>query len=309
MVLRGWLRRRGCVRFGLMLGLGCGLIGCSGTDDPEKPENAGLSPAAEAGTVGGSSPAVPIQTLAELERRAAEAAKKIEQLSREVETDPENPEKLQALGRALHEANRREDAIPYLERAAKLEPSVRTLIDLAIGYSGAARLEDSERTYERVLELSPDFPVALHNLGTLAHRRGNYEQAVTYYNRALEGEPKYLLARLHLGDSLNASDRLREAYRAYEQVLELEPGDSQEASGYVDALYKIASLDLKMGAHERAGRFLTELIRMAPNHNRAYYAYGQVLLHMGYPEEAQKAFDKHVQILAAEEPNNSAMGE
>ena len=160
-----------------------------------------------------------------------------------------------------------------------------------------------------LLELSPRISIPLYNLGKLARRRGEFDKAVGYFNRALENDPNYLLARLHLGDSLNDSGRLQDAYRNYEQVLGLEPSNPLEASGYVDALYKLASLDLKMGAHERAGQFLTELIRLEPDHNKAHYAYGQVLLYMGYPEEAQKAFDKHIQILAAEESKSPvAMG-
>lgn len=310
MDLRGWLRHRRWVPLGLAVGLGWSVFACGGMDDPEKPENTGTtSDTAPADPIAVAPQAIQFQTTTELERRVEEAEKKIDPFRRAVESDPTNPEKLRTLGRALHEANLKEEALPYLERAAELEPSVRNLLDLAIGYSGAARLDDAERTYERLLELSPDFPIAVHNLGMLAHRRGNYEQAITYLNRALELEPKYLLAQLHLADSFKSSDRPKEAYGAYERVLALEPRNPQEAGGYIDALYKIASLDLKMGAYERAGRFLTELIGMAPNHNKAYYAYGQVLLQMGYPTEAQKAFDKHVQILAAEQPSSAAMGE
>ena len=315
MGLRAWLRDRPTVGIGLAIGFAVALLGCAGANDPEKPENGGKTANHPAGPGSGApltptAPAAPVQTAAELERRAEEAEKKIDPFRREVESDPSNAQKQHALGRALYEANFREQAIVHLERAAELNPSVRTLLDLAVGYSGGARLDDAERTYGRLLELSPGFSIALHNLGALAHRRGEFDEAVGYFNRALEKEPDYLLARLHLGDSLNALGRLQDAYRTYEQALELEARTAQEAKGYIDALYRLAALDLKMGAHERAGKFLTELIRLAPNHDKAYYAYGQVLLYMGYPDEAQKAFDKHVQILAAEEPKSPvAMGD
>ena len=215
-----------------------------------------------------------------------------------------------ALGRVLYDANFREQAIVYLERAAEMNPTVRTLLDLAVGYSGGARYDDAALTYERLLAMSPNFSIALHNLGALAHRRGAYDEAVAYFTRALEKEPDYPLAKLHMGDSLRDSGRLQDAYRSYEQVLEREPRNANEAGTYVDALYKLAALDLKMGAHERAGQLLTELIRLAPKHNRAHYAYGQVLLYTGHPEDAQKAFDEHIRILAAEEASRSpdAMG-
>ena len=215
-----------------------------------------------------------------------------------------------ALGRALFEANYKEEALTYLEKAAELEPTTRTLLDLAVAYSGAARLDDAEAAYGRLLKQNPGFPIALHNLGSLAYRRGNHERAIAHFGHALQADPAYLLARLHLGEALEAAGRPREAYRAYEQVLGMEPRNPQEAKGYIDALYGLAALDLANGAHERAGQLLTELIRIAPNHNKAYYAYGQLLLYMGHPEDAQKAFDKHVQILAAEEPKGPvAMGD
>ena len=254
-------------------------------------------------------PAGAIQTVAILERLAEDAEQKIEPFRREAEADPTNAEKQHALGRVLYDANFKEQAIVYLERAAEMNPTVRTLLDLAVGYSGGARYDDAALTYKRLLEMSPNFSIALHNLGALAHRRGDYDESVAYFTRALEKEPDYPLAKLHMGDSLRDSGRLREPYQSYELVLEREPRNAQEAGAYVDALYKLASLDLKMGAHERAGQLLTELIRLAPKHNRAHYAYGQVLLYMGREDDAQKAFDEHVRILAAEAPRSlDAMG-
>jgi superkiller protein 3 len=290
------------------------LIGCSAAGDPEKPENDGVPtgqtpPPAAAESATQAPPGDAGQTPEVLERLVQEAERKIAPLRLAVESDPSNADGQHALGRALYDANFKEQAIVHLERAAELKPSVRTLLDLAVGYSGGARLEDAEKTYAQLLTLSPGFSIALHNLGVLADRRGDFEQALSYFNRALESEPGYLQARLHAGDALRSLDRLQDAYRNYEQVLELEPRNSQEANGYIDALYKLAALDLKMGAHERARLLLIELIKMAPEHNRAYYAYGQALLYLGRADEAQRAFDKHVEILAAEDPGGpAAMG-
>ncbi len=308
----GCLRLRTVIAIVLTTGLVSGGLGCAGSDDPEKPENDGnLVP--EGPVEAAPAPAaadVPVQTVDALQRRAEEAEKKLAPLRQKVADEPGSGESHHALGRALYEANFKEQAIVHLERAAELTPGVRTLLDLAVGYSGGARLDDAERTYQQLLRIAPNFSIALHNLGALAHRRGDFDRAVDYFNRALQKDPEYLLAHLHLGDAFNSMGRLQDAYRAYEGALELEPQSAQDARGYIDALYKTAALDLQMGAHERAGQFLTELIRLAPNHNRAYYAYGQVLLRMGHPEEAQKAFDRHAQILAAEEPTSPvAMGE
>ncbi len=308
-------RGRSLVWVGVAIVVALVPAGCSEARDPEKPEKDGnpetrsSQPAGDVPPAGDTGP-TSVLTREELERLSVEAEKKIAPLRLAVEADPGNAEKQRALGRALHEAGYQQEAVVHLERAAELAPGVRTLLDLTVGYSGAARLEDAERTSERLLELAPDFSIPLHNLGTLAHRRGEYDKAIGYFNRALEKEPEYLLARLHLGDSLRSSGRLQEAYRAYESVLELEPQNPREANSYIDAFYKLAALDVRMGAHQRAAQMLSELIKLAPKHNRAHYAYGQVMLHLGRPEEAQQAFDKHVEILASEELRSPvAMGD
>ena len=111
-----------------------------------------------------------------------------------------------------------------------------------------------------------------------------------------------MTARRHLGDALKSAERYREAYRAYEQLLGMKPSNPAEAELYVDGLYQLGSLDLMMGAYDRAGSFLAEVIQASPEHHAAYYAYGQVLLQMGRPAEAQQAFDKHVELLEQRKP-------
>ena len=235
---RTWLRDRPAVEIGLAIGLGLAVFGCAGANDPENPENDGnptnRPPAPASGApLTPAPPAAFVQTAEELERRAEEAEKKIDPLRRDVESDPSNARKQHALGRALYAANFTEQGIVHLERAVELNPSIRTLLDLAASYAGAARLDDAERTYERLLRSSPGFSLALYNLGKLAYRRGEFGEAAGYFSRALEKEPGFLLARLRLGDSLNALGRLQDAYRTYEQALGLEPNTPQEASGYI----------------------------------------------------------------------------
>ena len=52
-----------------------------------------------------------------------------------------------------------------------------------------------------------------------------------------------------------------------------------------------------MGAYERAGRMLEELLQANPRHPSAHYAYGQVLLQAGQQEAARREFAIHMRIL------------
>jgi tetratricopeptide (TPR) repeat protein len=219
-------------------------------------------------------------------------------LRADVAADPENEELRRKLAIALFGSNLREEAVEQFEWLAEKSPDVRSLLDLALGYSAVSRLDEAEAAYARLLKLSPNHAIALHNLGNVAYKRGETDKSIELYKKAIAADPGYLLAYAHLGDAYRQAERYQEAYRAYEKVLDLEPKNATELSTYDDALYRLASLDLQMGAYERAGMLLSELLRANPEHPSGYYAYGQVLMHLGKVEDAQKAFAAHLQIQA-----------
>lgn len=203
---------------------------------------------------------------------------------------------------ALHTAGRLDEAVEQFERAAELNPSTRGLLDLALAYGSVSRNVEAETTYRRLLESEPGHAIALHNLGNIAVKRGQLDQAIELYHKAIRARPGYLLALSHLADALKQAGRLREAYQTFARVLELEPSTAVEAKAFNDALYQMASLDITMGAHERAERLLSELLQSDPEHESAHYARGHVLTMLGRPEEAQREFEAHMQLLEAREP-------
>jgi len=218
--------------------------------------------------------------------------------------DPENEEVRRELAIVLHAEKHLDEAVQHFEWLARRSPSVRSLLDLAIAYRSVSRLDESAATYGRLLELSPNNPVALHNLASLAFQQGDPEKAIAMFRKAIAVKPDYLLAHVHLADMLRHVERNEEAYREYEKALELEPTTSAELAAFDEALYHMATLDMAMGAYERAGQLLAELLHANPEHPSAYYAFGQVLLYLGRPDEAQKAFEQHQRILAKQVPKS-----
>ena len=232
------------------------------------------------------------------EEVTAPADPRLDAMRAAVTADPENEELRRKLAMALHGAHLRAEAVEQFEWLAKRSPTPRSLLDLALGYSSVSRLQEAEATYAQLLKLSPNDSIALHNLGNIAYKRGETDESIELYKKAIAASPAYLLAYAHLGDAYRQAERYEDAYRAYEKVLDLEPKTSTELTAYDDALYRLASLDIQMGAYERAGMLLSELLRADPEHPNAYYAYGQVLMHLGKIEEAQKAFAAHQEVQA-----------
>ena len=256
------------------------------------------------GCGGGDAPtpvSPPVEIVEDL-RTVEDLTPELDTLRRQVAETPQDAEARRELGRALHTANFKELAAEQFEAIVAIEPTPRALRELALAYTDIGRFDDAAATYARLLEQQPNDPIALHNLGNLAFRRDDFDLAIDYYEQALAHDPQYLLARRHLGDALKSAERYKDAYRAYEQVLAIQPDNASEASGYIDALYQLASLALMMGAYDRAGAFLSEVLQADPNHPAAYYAYGQVLLQLGRPGEAQQAFDRHVALLEQRKP-------
>jgi tetratricopeptide (TPR) repeat protein len=188
---------------------------------------------------------------------------------------------------------------------------VRGLLDLGLVYASLSRLPEAERAYRELLKIEPQHAIALHNLGNLMVKRGQPERAIELYRRAVAADPRYVLAHYHLADALKQMGRFQDAYRTYERVVvDLEARDAQEAATQNNALYAMASLDLTMGAYERAREMLVELVRLDPQHPKAHYALGQVLMQLGRPEQAQHEFDMHMQIIAELQPTGAvASGE
>ncbi|HKQ62483.1 MAG TPA: tetratricopeptide repeat protein [Candidatus Polarisedimenticolaceae bacterium] len=230
------------------------------------------------------------------------SADDLAKLQAAVDAAPADPQARRRLAMALFQAGRKDAALQQFTKVVELGSTPRSLLDLALAQSALALLPEAEATYRKLLELAPRDPIALHNLGNLALKKGDAPGAIAWYQQALAAKPDYLLAYYHLGDALRQAGREADAYRAYERALAIDPTNPAEMSAAQDSLYRLAALDLARGAPERAAPLLAELLRANPNHPNAHYALGQALTKLGRAEEAKREFDRHVRLQAARGP-------
>ena len=135
-------------------------------------------------------------------------------------------------------------------------PICETVADL---FARGVSLEEDPTTadeaicsYQKVLQLDPDYAPAHINLGTLYYNQSDYDLAEEYYRKAIECDPRYALAYFDLGNVLDETQRMEEAIAAYTVALQLAPT-------YADAHYNLAL------AYERSGQ-----PRLALKHWHAY---------------------------------------
>ena len=89
-------------------------------------------------------------------------------------------------GVILFTAGRPAEAVPALERAAKLAPdSALVYRNLGAAYHGADRYAEATTSLQTALQIKPD-PAVYNNLGTVLFTRGLYDQSVDAFDRAVK---------------------------------------------------------------------------------------------------------------------------
>jgi tetratricopeptide (TPR) repeat protein len=101
-------------------------------------------------------------------------------------------------------------------------------------------LAAAEAAYRRVLEISPDHPVALNNLGLVLVGRGRQEEGIASIRAAIRARPDYAEAFYNLGALLLNQGRLREAVAPFAEALRLKP-DIKEAAEARDFLRRMGA--------------------------------------------------------------------
>jgi tetratricopeptide (TPR) repeat protein len=102
----------------------------------------------------------------------------------ELENNPEHPLALAYLGDTEIRLNRSEQAVPYLEHAVRIQPSVAIAhLDLGIIYEGQGRKDDALREFKAAERLSPDDPSIHWRLGRFYQSIGRKVDAKAEFDK------------------------------------------------------------------------------------------------------------------------------
>ena len=94
--------------------------------------------------------------------------------------------------------------------------------------------EKAAKKYADAIDLRPDFPEALNNLGYSLRITGRYEEALKHYDRAIELDSLFVQAHEYRARAYLALDRVKDAKAAYVLLLRLE--ETEEAEALKDAI-------------------------------------------------------------------------
>jgi choline-sulfatase len=116
----------------------------------------------------------------------------------------------------------------------------QNLLHSAMMLVDQGRSSDARLLLEKVLQLNPDSPAALRQLGELEFNSGEYRKAADHLERARKAHPDDALAALYEGQALEKLGDLQAARKALEAAVTQSPGK-------LDARLLLAHIDLRSG--------------------------------------------------------------
>ena len=117
-----------------------------------------------------------------------------------------------------------ERALPVVERGVQVAPAFPPIWYAAGAVQQRLGLRDAAiKSYDKALELKPDYVEALINSGTLLREQLDHHAAIDRFNRALALKPDHLNAMSNLAIMLTEFKRSEEAVAMFERLLAIKP--------------------------------------------------------------------------------------
>lgn len=168
---------------------------------------------------------------------SGDASGAITVLSDALNQSSESAELLVALGYACLAADRIDEAVHFLKRAAAMDPDRPEVQEyLGVAYQKMGNLEDAAASYRKLIEAQPNNPAPHYNLGVIYHQMGLYQEEFSAYQQALQLKPDYGLALYNLGIWYGNYERYDEAIQVFERLVTVEP-DNAQARYYLGVAY------------------------------------------------------------------------
>ncbi|MFY9746173.1 MAG: tetratricopeptide repeat protein [Acidobacteriaceae bacterium] len=115
---------------------------------------------------------------------------------------------------------------------------------MGMAYHHLFAVDEARRDYLRALQLRPNYPEALNNLGAIYYAKKNYGKALKYYQKALRYDPTSAPIYSNLGTAWFARGKINEGIDAYRKAFAIDPHVFESGSALL--------VNESLPAHERA---------------------------------------------------------
>lgn len=183
-----------------------------------------------------------------------------------VKIDPKRPDLHAALGDCYFTAGKTEEAIREFQTLIDLAPTAGSYAFMGLCYRHLGRYDEACKYLKEGLQLEPNDPACLFNLGYIAARRGDMQEAENYLESALKANPNHEEALYELAGVSMKEKKFQEAVPLLRRCLELNPDRSE-------TYYKLATAERTLHQTEAAERHFRIFETMAKNGSKEPYLF------------------------------------
>lgn len=193
---------------------------------------------------------------------------------------PNHADALHLCGMTHYQQDQAGEAEPFVRAAIALRPGNRDYrSNLGLILKKIGNSQEAIESFWAALEIDPDFPAALLNLGNVYLATQQVAKAETSFRRLLEIDGKHADGCNSLASLLTGQGRTSEAVELFERSLESRPG-------HPEALVNLGRLLGKLGRYEEAVGHLRQATEVCPADPVLHRDLGHALQQLGQYEEA-----------------------
>ncbi|MCT7951106.1 tetratricopeptide repeat protein [Ancylothrix sp. C2] len=131
------------------------------------------------------------------------------------------------------------------------------------------RFDEAIICFRQALEIEPNYPACLNNLGNLLQKKSDFDGAISCFKNAINIDPNLAVAFCNLASALLQIEDVAGAKANYEQALRLKPD-------FFIAHHNLGKLFVKEGNLENAEVCFKEALRLQPNSADVYFDLGNL---------------------------------
>ena len=197
---------------------------------------------------------------------------------------PQSLAVINILGATLQGQGKLQEAVASFDRAIQLNPDfVNAHSNLGNTLRDLGRLEEAEASCRQAISLKPGIPEAHTNLGNTLRDLGRLEEAEASYRKAIALKPDYAEAHNNLGVTLRDLGRSKDAEASYRKAIALK-------SDYAEAHSNLGTSLQELGRLEEAEASYRKAIALKPDYAEARYNLGILLSGTEQYEKAAEQF-------------------
>ena len=191
---------------------------------------------------------------------------------------------------ALYSNGQIQEALDAVETLTKDYPNESLLYNISGAcYKQIGQLEEAFKSFQKAVDLKPDYAEAQYNLGVTIHELGQMDSAIKCYERALAIQHAYPNAHNNLGQILLESGQPDAAMNHFEWAVAYQPEFSEAHNNLGSSLLALRQVNTAVTHYEKA-------IAIKPDYQLAYNNLGIAYQRLGEIDKAFKSFERALAI-------------